>query len=54
MDPEYAVVVAPLLNAPRSKQLPTVDQIRAHFLENVVKPMQKFHANRLPPGMSPI
>ncbi|KAM5545776.1 hypothetical protein V8D89_000814 [Ganoderma adspersum] len=49
MDPEYAVVVAPLLNAPKPKVLPTVDQIRAHFSENVITPMQKFHANRLPP-----
>ncbi|KAI1793713.1 Alpha/Beta hydrolase protein [Ganoderma leucocontextum] len=48
MDPDYAVAIAPLLNAPKPEIPLTVDQIRAHFFLNVVTPTQRFHVNRLP------
>ena len=51
MDPEYAEAVAPLLHTPPSATPPTIEQARAHFVDNLITPTKTFHEKRLPPGM---
>ncbi len=53
MDPEFAAALAEeAANTPIPSGPPTIEQIRASFVQHVITPHKTYHEQRLPPGES--
>ncbi len=51
MDPEFAAALAEeAANTPIPSGPPTIEQIRAGFVQHVITPHKTYHEHRLPPG----